>query len=105
MKKILTVLLAAIMSVSILAGTAYSVNAASDEASETKIFTDSLGREVEVPAHITKVAVSGPLAQIALFAICPDELVGIANEWDSVAQGFFDEKYYELPVMFCTLQC
>ena len=99
MKKILTVLLAVIMSVSILAGTAYNVNAASDEASETKIFTDSLGREVEVPANITKVAVSGPLAQIVLFAICPDELVGIANEWDSVAQGFFDEKYYDLPVL------
>lgn len=69
------------------------------EAPATKIFTDSLGREVEVPSHITKVAVSGPLAQIALFAICPDELVGIANEWDSTAQNFFDEKYYNLPVL------
>ena len=103
MKKILSVVLAVIMSIGIFAGSAYGVNAASDtsatEEATTKIFTDSLGREVEVPAHITKVAVSGPLAQIALFAICPDELVGIANEWDSVAQGFFDEKYYDLPVL------
>ena len=103
MKKILSVVLAVIMSIGIFAGSAYGVNAASDtsatEEATTKIFTDSLGREVEVPEHITKVAVSGPLAQIALFAICPDELVGIANEWDSVAQGFFDEKYYDLPVL------
>ncbi len=41
----------------------------------TVSFTDSAGRTVEVPANITKVAVSGPLAQIVLFALCPDKLV------------------------------
>ncbi|MBE6016823.1 MAG: ABC transporter substrate-binding protein [Lachnospiraceae bacterium] len=125
MKKIITLLLALVMAASLLAGCASGGAAATPaettaapapaettaaettaaettteaETSATKIFTDSLGREVEVPTHITKVAVSGPLAQIVLFAICPDELVGIANEWDEVAQGFFDEKYYNLPVL------
>ena len=56
-------------------------------ASETRIFTDSVGREVELPAQIDKVAVSGPLAQIVLFALCPDKLVGIANEWDVSAEA------------------
>ncbi|MFC2821913.1 MAG: ABC transporter substrate-binding protein [Spirochaetales bacterium] len=66
---------------------------------EFRYFTDSLGRTVEVPYKIEKVAISGPLAQIALFAICPDELVGIANAWDPIAKDFFDAKYYELPLL------
>lgn len=66
---------------------------------QTRSFTDSLGRTVELPVEIDKVAVSGPLAQIALFAICPDELVGIANAWDSTAAVYFDSKYYNLPIL------
>lgn len=34
-------------------------------------FTDSVGRTVEVPAEITSVAVSGPLAQMVIFAPVP----------------------------------
>lgn len=66
---------------------------------ETKVFTDSLGREVEVPYHITKVAVSGPLAQIVLFALCPDRLVGIASQWDKSAEEYLSTEYYNLPVL------
>ena len=66
---------------------------------ETKVFTDSLGREVEVPYHITKVAVSGPLAQIVLFALCPDKLVGIASDWDKTAEEYLSTEYYNLPVL------
>ncbi|MCL2281508.1 MAG: ABC transporter substrate-binding protein [Dehalococcoidia bacterium] len=63
------------------------------------VFTDSLGRKVEVPANITKIAVSGSMAQIVLFALCPDKLVGIASAWDAAAKQFLDEKYYNLPVL------
>lgn len=66
---------------------------------ETKVFTDSLGREVEVPYHITKVAVTGPLAQIVLFALCPDKLVGIASDWDKTAEEYLSTEYYNLPVL------
>ena len=66
---------------------------------ETKVFTDSLGREVEVPYHITKVAVSGPLAQIVLFALCPDKLVGIASDWGKTAEEYLSTEYYNLPVL------
>ena len=68
-------------------------------ASEARIFTDSVGREVELPARIDKVAVSGPLAQIVLFALCPDKLVGIANEWDESAEEYLDTEYYNLPLL------
>ena len=57
---------------------------------ETRSFTDSVGRTVEIPYTLDKVAISGPLAQIVLFALCPDKLVGIANAWDKSAEKFFD---------------
>ncbi len=66
---------------------------------ETRSFTDSLGRQVELPAQLDKVALSGPLSQIVLFAICPDKLVGIATKWDESAAKFFDAKYYDLPLL------
>ncbi|MDO4543861.1 MAG: ABC transporter substrate-binding protein [Clostridia bacterium] len=65
----------------------------------TRIFTDSTGREVEIPYTIDNIAISGPLAQIVLFALAPDKLVGIANEWDETAKEYFDEKYYNLPLL------
>ncbi len=65
----------------------------------TRTFTDSVGRTVAVPCTIDKVAVSGPLAQVVLFALCPDKLAGIANPWDKTAEQFFDTKYYDLPVL------
>lgn len=64
---------------------------------ETVEFTDSLGRTVTVPGNIEKVAVSGPLAQIVLFALCPDELVGVVSKWSAEAEQYIDSKYYNLP--------
>lgn len=64
---------------------------------ETFLFTDSVGREVELPTNIERVAVSGPLAQIVVFALCPDKLVGIASKWDKSAEQFLATEYYQLP--------
>ena len=68
-------------------------------AAETRTFTDSVGRTVTLPARIDKVAVTGPLAQIVLFALCPDKLVGIANAWDVSAEEYLDTEYYSLPLL------
>ena len=65
----------------------------------TRNFTDSLGRTVEIPTNITEVALSGPLTQIVLFALCPDKLVGLATAFDASAEEFFDPKYYNLPIL------
>jgi iron complex transport system substrate-binding protein len=62
-------------------------------------FTDSAGRQVEVPAKITKIVPSGPLAQIVLFALAPDMLVGVSGEWSAEAEQYLDSKYYNLPVL------
>ncbi len=97
MKKILALLLIVCLIVPILSGCATG-NVAETKAA-TFVFTDSLGRPVTVPTNITKVALSGPLTQIVLFALCPDKLVGLANAWDDSAKEFLDEKYYNLPML------
>lgn len=66
-------------------------------AGDTVLFTDSAGREVEVPAVIDRIAITGPMAQIVLFALAPDRLVGVASAWDPGAEQYLDEKYFNLP--------
>ena len=70
-----------------------------DPAPATRTFTDSLGREVTLPANLNKIAISGPLAQIVVFAIAPDMMVGIANGWADEAKGLIPDEYYNLPLL------
>ena len=114
MKKALFLLLALMMCVSAFACAAQPTQVATPAAAEapavteapaptevpaptTVQFTDSVGRVVELPSDITKVAISGPLAQIVLFALCPDKLVGIASKWDKTAEQYLATEYYNLP--------
>lgn len=64
-----------------------------------RIFTDSVGRDVTLPAQIDRVAVTGPMAQIVLFALCPEKLVGIAENWDKSAEKYIATEYYNLPYL------
>lgn len=101
MKKLLSILIAAILVLSLVAcGRTDSTSAsASSDASSTVKFTDSAGRTVEVPTKITRIAASGSLAQIVLFSLAPDMLVGVAGKWSDSAKPFIDPKYYDLPVI------
>ena len=65
--------------------------------SDTRIFTDSAGREVTLPKEINKIAPSGPLAQIVLYTFCPDKLSGLASDFSEGAKQYIDEKYWGLP--------
>ena len=47
-------------------------NGSEEPVSGTFTFTDSVGRTVELPTNIERVAISGPLAQIVVFALCPE---------------------------------
>lgn len=69
------------------------------EESATVIFTDSTDRQVEVPKNITRIASSGAMAQIVIFALAPDMLVGTASKWSDDAMPLIDAKYRELPVI------
>ncbi len=58
----------------------------------TRVFTDSCGREVKVPADIQKVAslrTAGPDG-----GLChrPCNMVGVANAWDETAENYFDQQ-------------
>ena len=95
-KKILSMLLVLVISLSALGCGAGNSGKTKET---TRVFTDSTGRQVTIDSTITKIAVSGPLAQIVVFALAPEKLVGIATKWDSSAEEFLDTKYYNLPVL------
>lgn len=63
---------------------------------EITTFVDSLGREVEVPSNIERIAPSGPLAQVILYTLCPDKLAGLGSELSD--SKYVDSKYQELPI-------
>ncbi|MEG1774557.1 MAG: ABC transporter substrate-binding protein, partial [Oscillospiraceae bacterium] len=69
-------------------------NAASPSA--TRTFTDSAGRTVEIPAAPSRIAPSGPLAQIAL---APDQLVCLSTKWDKRSTEYIGAAYLQLPVV------
>ena len=99
-QRLLALLLALVMTLSLAAcGAQKTLTEDENTAPETRVFTDSVGREVTVPAQIDQVAVSGPMAQIVLFALCPDKLVGISNAWDESAAQYLDTEYYNLPLL------
>ena len=93
-KKLLALLLAVVMVSGLMA---CGTKKTEEDPNATRTFTDSTGREVEVPVQIDKVALSGPMAQIVLFALCPDKLVGVSNAWSKEAQEYLDEKYFNMP--------
>ena len=99
MKKMLSVLLA-VMMIAMLALTGCGQENPAptpDPEPTTRTFTDSLGRDVTLPANLSKIAISGPLAQIVVFAIAPEMMVGIANDWSDEAKGLIPDEYYNLP--------
>ena len=70
-----------------------------NSASETYTFTDSAGRTVELPKQIDRIAPSGGLAQMALFAIAPDKLVGVSGQWKDTALPYVGDQYRDLPIL------
>ena len=84
MKKLLSILLICTM----LVGTA-----ACGRTGENNTETSQNGVENE----ISRIVPTGPLAQIVLFAIAPEMLVGLASHWDEAAEDIISEEYYNLP--------
>ncbi|MBN2794115.1 MAG: ABC transporter substrate-binding protein [Clostridia bacterium] len=94
MKKIIVLIL------SLMVGLIFiSCNENLKSVDETRIFVDSVGREVTIPKEITKIAVTGPLAQIVVFSIAPNEMVGIAVPWTPASEMILNEDYYNLPIL------
>ena len=65
---------------------------------ETRSFVDSIGRNVDIPVVINRIVPSGPYAQMILYTLCPEKLIGLSEPITSIQQRFIEEKYYSLPV-------
>lgn len=71
--------------------------------SEMRTFVDSLGREVEVPATITKICPSGFTAQQVLLTMAPDKMVGLAQELSDDQLAIFGDQFKDYPVFGAVL--
>lgn len=65
---------------------------------ETQLFTDSLGREVELPESITRVAPSGKVATMILATIAPEYMVCVSENSDAVNEKYLSDNLDTLPV-------
>lgn len=99
MKKVLALLLTCIFIIT-LGGCSQKASPAGDSSEKTLNyqFKDSCGREVEIGKNIERIAPSGPLAQIVLYTLCPEKMVGWASEFSEKQQQYIDGKYARLPV-------
>lgn len=73
-------------------------NPAEEPAAETVMFTDSCGREVELPANITKIAPSGTVATMILAAFAPEELVCVGTKVSENQIPYLYDGIADLPV-------
>lgn len=99
MKRIIAIILCMVLVCGLLtvSGCSDTSTAQNMEDVETYIFTDSCGREVEIPKNITRVAASGSTAQMVLATIAPDLLVGLSSSFSTAQLKYFDESLWYLP--------
>lgn len=67
------------------------------EGVQTRVVTDSAGRQVEIPADIRRVAPSGSTAQMILMPIAYDLLAGLASSPSTAQMPYFPEEVRYLP--------
>ncbi|MDR1589691.1 MAG: ABC transporter substrate-binding protein [Oscillospiraceae bacterium] len=99
MKRCAALLLALVTALTPLASCAKKAAPEESAPSEPRVFTDSAGREVNLPANITRIAPSGALAQMFLLAIAPDMLVSIASEYSDEYAKYIPDAVAGLPVI------
>ncbi len=64
----------------------------------TRVFIDSAGRSVEVPLKLERIAPSGILAQIILYSLVPNRIVGWASALPQLVKNYTPKAYWDLPV-------
>ena len=67
------------------------------EGVQTRVVTDSAGRQVEIPAEITRIAPSGSTAQMILMPVAYDLLVGLSSSPSTAQMSYFPEEMRYLP--------
>ncbi len=93
MKKILFVTAVVLLSLFVVSAHPTSES----KASQTVIFTDSCGREVEIPAKITKVAPSGAVATMYFSALAPEYMCNVNSKPSEKQMAYLPEVLATLP--------
>ncbi|HJJ71074.1 MAG TPA: hypothetical protein O0X56_05375, partial [Methanocorpusculum sp.] len=65
---------------------------------EDRVFVDSIGREVLLPADVTNVAPSGSLAQISLYPFGEEYYVSISSALKEGERHFLSDRLDNLPI-------
>jgi iron complex transport system substrate-binding protein len=65
---------------------------------ETQTVTDSAGRTVTLPKDVRRIAPSGAYAQIFLYTLCPDKMIGLSGAYSDTQKQYIQKKYWDLPV-------
>ena len=87
-------------------GTSSEASSSSDAAaqsSDTRTFTDSCGREVELPVDIERIAPSGHTAQQVLLTIAPEKMVGLSQALTDDQLKIFGDEFADYPVFGAVL--
>ncbi len=74
-----------------------------DKASIERTFVDSLGRTVELPQELERVAPSGFTAQQVLLTIAPEKMVGLSQALNDAQIKIFGESFRDMPVLGAVL--
>ena len=61
-------------------------------------FTDSLGREFNLPDNLDRIVPSGNLAQLVLYSVAPERIVGWSSQLSGSAKEYFVQDVVNLPV-------
>lgn len=64
----------------------------------TQIFVDDLGREVELPVDIQRIAPSGSNAQVIIYQIAPEKLCGLTSSLSAMEQEIYMKSLADLPI-------
>ncbi len=101
MKKLLTVAAILLVAFSVMAQPVQETSQGTSQESAaptTQVFVDSLGREVELPVDIQKVAPSGSMAQVIVYQIAPEKLCGLASSLSGMSKEIYLDSMADLPV-------
>ena len=64
---------------------------------ETRPFTDSAGRTVDIPKEIRSIAPSGTYAQMFLVTLCPEKLIGLSTALTRNQKQYLPDYLASLP--------
>lgn len=97
MKRIAFIMVMVLLMAVIVTGCGGSSDSDSSKGDETKIVKDDAGREVTVPAEISKIAPSGKTATMMLIPLAHDMLAGVSSNPDKDQEKYLPKELSKLP--------